>query len=80
MAEGVALHEIVCNAQGEPVDYRLLDVNPAYGRQTGLLPEQARGRRASELYGISEPPYLKEWTEVARTGKPRMFETFFSPL
>jgi len=80
MAEGVALHEIVCNAQGEPVDYRLLDVNPAYGRQTGLLPEQARGRRASELYGISEPPYLKEWTEVARTGKPRTFEAFFAPL
>lgn len=80
MTEGVALHEVVYSQNGEAVDYRILDVNPAYGRHTGLTPERARGRLASEFYGSGSPPYLKEWAEVARSGKPSVFDVFFAPL
>jgi nitrate/nitrite-specific signal transduction histidine kinase len=30
MTEGFALHEIVCNADNIPVDYRFLEINPAF--------------------------------------------------
>ncbi|RPJ55843.1 MAG: ATPase, partial [Acidobacteria bacterium] len=29
MSEGFAVHEIICDAQGKPCDYRFLEVNPA---------------------------------------------------
>ena len=36
MTEGFALHEIICDPSGKPVDYRFLDINPAFERLTGL--------------------------------------------
>lgn len=30
MSEGVAVHEIIFDDNGKPVDYRILDVNPSY--------------------------------------------------
>ncbi|MGZ8474272.1 MAG: sensor histidine kinase, partial [Candidatus Deferrimicrobiaceae bacterium] len=80
MTEGVALHEVVCDENGKPVDYRILDVNPAYGRQTGLPPERAGCALASELYGTGAPPYLAEYEQVARSGEALVFETYFPPM
>lgn len=80
MAEGVATHEIVCADSGEAVDYRILDCNPAFTRQTGILAEQARGALASALYGATPPPYLETYSRVATTGGPEVFETYFPPL
>ena len=79
MAEGVALHEVVL-VDGRPVDYRVVDVNAAYERQTGLAAGVARGALASELYGMGEPPYLETFARVAQTGEPAWFETYFAPL
>jgi PAS domain-containing protein len=36
MLSGLALHEIILDADGRPVDYRFLEVNPAFERLTGL--------------------------------------------
>ncbi len=32
MLEGVALHELICDADGKPVNYRILDANPQFAR------------------------------------------------
>lgn len=77
--EGVALHEVIY--QGDrAVDYRILDVNLSYERQTGLMAAQARGRLASELYGIGCAPYLAEYARVAGSAEPYHFETYFEPM
>ncbi|MFZ4620243.1 MAG: PAS domain S-box protein [Bacteroidota bacterium] len=79
MTEGVALHEMIY--QGEtPVDYRILDTNPAYERHTGLPRTKARGLLASELYGTGTPPYFDEFAAVAFNRIPYSFETYFPPL
>jgi len=70
MTEGVVLHELVENGNGEIQDYRILDANQSFQRHTGLDPVSARGRLASELYGAPVPPYLEEYTRVALTGEP----------
>jgi PAS domain S-box-containing protein len=80
LTEGVALHEMVYDAKGKAVDYRILDVNPSYEKHTGLLNKKAKGLLASVLYGTSSPPYFEEFERVARTGEPYTFETFFLPL
>ena len=35
MTEGFALHEIICDENGEPCDYRFLEINPSFERLTG---------------------------------------------
>jgi PAS domain S-box-containing protein len=80
MAEGVALHEVVCDATGEPVDYRILAVNPQYQQCTGLAPEQVVGRLATEAYGVPEAPYLAEYAAVAQSGRASKLEVYFPPL
>ena len=80
MTEGVALHEMIYDGEGQPVDYRILDVNPAFERHTGLAVAKTRGQLATVLYGVTPPPYFAEFERVARTGEAHRFETFFPGL
>jgi PAS domain S-box-containing protein len=79
MTEGVALHEIEYR-DDVAVDYRILEVNPAFERQTGVEAKAVRGQLASEAYGSGEAPYLAEYAGVVRSGEPHMFETYFEPM
>ena len=36
MLDGYAVHEIICDRTGRPVDYRFLDINPAFEQLTGF--------------------------------------------
>jgi len=79
MSDGMALHELVYDPAGHPVDYVLQDANPAFERHTGLRREAVIGRRASEIYG-GDIPYLDIYADVAATGSPRHFETTYDPM
>jgi len=80
MQEGVALHEVICDAEGRPIDYRILDVNAMYVQHTGLQRADAAGKLASELYGTGSPPYLQEFCSVGMGAPAYRFETYFAPL
>jgi PAS domain S-box-containing protein len=78
MLEGVALHELVCDADGNPTNYRILDVNPQFDRYVGIGAEHAIGKLATEVYGSKDPPYLAEYARVVRDGQSTRFETHFA--
>ena len=80
MNDGLALHEVVYDRAGRATDYRLLDVNPAFERITGISRERAAGALASALYGTGVPPYLDIYARVAETGEPETFEVDFEPM
>lgn len=80
MLEGVALHELVYDTEGNPVNYRIVDCNPAYERILHLKAEQVCGKLATEAYGTPEPPYFQEYVTVVKEKKGMFFETFFPPL
>ena len=80
MSELVVLHELVCDPEGRPVDYRILDCNPAFAEATGIPRERAVGALASRLYGTDDPPYLEIYARVVLTGRPEHFETYSPPL
>lgn len=80
MSEGVCLHEVVYDAQGIPINYRILEVNAQYEAILRLPRAAVVGKLATEAYGAPAPPYLKEYTAVADTGIPCRFETYFPPL
>ncbi len=79
MTEGVALHEMIYEGE-KAVDYRILDINPAYENHTGLSQKKACGLLASKLYGTGTPPYFEEFAGVAVNRVPISFETYFPPL
>ena len=79
MTEGVALHELVVDDAGNPIDYTFIDVNPAFESILGIRREQVLGRKASEVYGSGTAPYLDAYAQVAASGQPVRFETAFEP-
>ncbi len=80
MKEGMAFHEVVYSKKGKAVDYRIIDINPAYEKITGLKRKNAIGKLASELYGTGKPPYLEAFTGVCVTGKAARLDTYFPPM
>jgi PAS domain S-box-containing protein len=80
MEEGIALHRLVCDSAGKAIDYLVLDVNPAFERQTGMPRSAAAGKLASVAYGTGEAPFLDVYAKVAQTRRPAIFEEYFAPL
>ena len=80
MSEGFALHEIVCDAAGEPCDYRFLEVNPAFERQTGLKAADLVGRTLRQALPRIEPFWIERYGRVALTGRSDRFEQWAKPL
>jgi PAS domain S-box-containing protein len=80
MTEGFALHEIVCDDRGTPIDYRFLDVNPAFERLTGLARSEVVGRLCSEVLPDEVEYWLGKYGPVALDGDPIRFESPSSAL
>jgi PAS domain S-box-containing protein len=76
MAEGFALYELLYDAQGEPADWRILEVNDAYTHHTGIPADQIVGQRASELFPAAIPEYLPRFSQVVASQVPIAFETY----
>ena len=79
MTEGFALHQIICDDDGEPVDYRFLEINPAFEKLTGLKRDAVLGKTHNEVLPGDNPVWLEKYGEVALTGKSMHFEDY-SPV
>ncbi|MDB4905437.1 MAG: hypothetical protein JWO05_221 [Gemmatimonadetes bacterium] len=76
--EGFCVQDIIFDAQGRAVDYRFVEVNPAFLRQTGLV--DPVGRRILELAPGLERQWFDIYGEIATTGEARRFEAHAGPL
>lgn len=76
MVDGFALHEILCDPKGVPIDYRFLKVNPAFERMTGLKAEDILGKTVLEILPETEPYWIETYGKVAQTGEPIRFENY----
>ena len=73
--EGFALAEMIWDDAGRPVDWRYLEVNPAWA-QTGVSPQDTVGRRAREVNPAIEPYWIETYAQVVRTGEPVRYENY----
>lgn len=80
MSEGFAIHEIVTDPLGAPIDYRFLDINPGFERLTGLKREDVVGRTHNEVLPDDDPRWLRMYGQVALTGTPIHFENYSPAL
>lgn len=71
MLEGFCIVEVIFDADDRPVDYRFLEINPAFEAQTGL--KDARGRLMRELAPDHEAHWFEIYGQVALTGQPARF-------
>ncbi|KAF0216924.1 MAG: PAS/PAC sensor-containing diguanylate [Geobacteraceae bacterium] len=76
MLNGFAFHEIICDENGKPCDYRFLEINPAFERLTGLTRDHVLGRTVLEVLPDMEPSWVDIFGSVALTGKPAHFEKY----
>jgi len=76
MIDGFAVHEIILDAGGKPVDYRFLSVNPAFEKLTGLKAVAVVGRTFKEVMPEEELFWLETYGRVALTGEPASFERY----
>ena len=80
MLEGFALHEILCDESGRPVDYRFLSINPAFEKITGCRASDTVGRTVREILPEIEEEWIERYGHVALTGEAVHFESHSSPL
>lgn len=76
MREAFALHEIICDEDGKPIDYQFLAVNPAFESMTGLDMRDVVGKRVLDLLPETEPFWLQTYGKVALEGEPAFFENY----
>ncbi len=80
MIDGFALHEIISDENGTPVDYRFLEVNPSFERLTGLKSDNLIGKTVLEVMPNTEPYWIELYGNVALTGRSTFFENFSREL
>ncbi|MFA5294409.1 MAG: PAS domain S-box protein [Methanoregulaceae archaeon] len=80
MLDGFALHEIILDDEGEPVDYRFLAVNPAFERMTGRRADEIVGRTVLDVFPGTERHWIETYGRVVLTGEPVFFHEYSAEL
>jgi len=72
LTAGFCTIEVVFDVAGKPVDYRFLEINPAFEKQTGL--RNAQGKLMRDLSPNHEAHWFEIYGKIALTGEPAHFE------
>ncbi|MBF0303283.1 MAG: transporter substrate-binding domain-containing protein [Desulfamplus sp.] len=76
MVDGFALHEIICDQYGKPMDFRFLSVNPSFERMSGLSSSEITGKTIREIRPNIESYWIDTYGHVALTGEGTTFEYY----
>ncbi|MDF2948906.1 MAG: histidine kinase [Sedimentibacter sp.] len=71
--EGLAIIEVIFDEKNKPVDFRYIELNPAYEKQTGLVNEKILGKTAKELKFDFDDFWYETYSKVALTGESIRF-------
>lgn len=76
--EGFCTIEVLFDRNEKPVDYRFLQINPSFERQTGI--KDAVGRRMREIAPEHEEHWFEIYGRIALTGEAMRFENVAKQL
>ncbi|WP_165456250.1 PAS domain S-box protein [Paracoccus sediminis] len=74
MGQGYDECELIRDDAGKPVDYRILDMNPAFERLVGMDAHHIRGRTARDIIPGLERWWPDEIGRIVATGQPERIE------
>lgn len=72
MDDGFCVIEMLYDADGKPNDYRFVEINPAFEKQSGL--HDAQGKRIRELVPNQDGSWYEIFGNVVATGQSTRFE------
>jgi PAS domain S-box-containing protein len=78
MDEGYCVVEMIFDQESNPIDYRFLEVNPVFEKQTGI--KDARGRLMREIAPDHEQYWFDIYGRIALTGETLRFENTAAAL
>ena len=76
MDEGFALCEVILNENQVPFDYRFVEVNDAYEKETGLKRTGVLGNTLTHVFFDVEPSWIEILRNVAIRGTSVRFESY----
>lgn len=76
MPSGYILFELIYDGNGAPIDYRLIEANDEFDKQTGLKRQELIGLTSAEFPWSWPPNLTNDFYNVAITGKPISFERY----
>ncbi len=76
--QGFCLLQVIFDDKDRPIDYRYLDVNDAFERQSGL--KNAKGKTIREMVPDIDPQWFAVYGNVALTGQSVRYENYIPAL
>ena len=76
IAQGFALHKIILDENGVPVDYTYLSVNKSFEKLTGLKGSSIIGKTVKEVLPETEKYWIDLYGNVALTGEAVQYENY----
>ncbi|MFA6618298.1 MAG: ATP-binding protein [Candidatus Neomarinimicrobiota bacterium] len=76
MEQGFALHEMIYDKNGTPIDYRFVLINKAFNKLTGIDASHYIGKTAKQVLPEIEQIWIDNYGKVAKTGKSLHFEHY----
>jgi len=80
ISEGIAIHELLYDGHGQPLNYRIVGCNRMFEEILGVSRADTVDRLATDAYDVPEAPYLGEYASVVRERTSRSFTTYFPRL
>ena len=80
MQEGFFVADAMRDGAGRIVDFRMVEVNPAFEAQRGFKSGVAPGRSIREMLPNVPETLLQTYAEVIESGQPRQFEVDLSAI
>lgn len=80
MQEGFGLHEIICDTEGKAIDYRFLEVNPAFEKLTGLKAKDILNKTAKNVLPNLENYWIELYGKIALNKEYIEFENYSKDL
>lgn len=80
ISSGFCLNELIYNKTGDPIDYRILNVNPAFEKITGLKKETVINKKASECLDKIDNSWVNYFIKAVNSKTKLEFTEYSSYL
>ncbi len=80
MNAGFALHEMIYDEKGKPVDYRYIELNPMFEKLTGVKGDDYIGHTIKEMMPGIEQYWIDTYGRVSQTGESTAYQNYAREL
>jgi len=80
MSLGFALHQVIRDNNGKIVDYRYLDINPAFEKMTGIARDNWIGKTVKQVMPNTEGAWITSFDDLDTSGEPKYLENHVPQL